>query len=97
MIALTLLSNNPVILVLLSDRILFQEIRLTNNQGGPSKVKIQDMVATICQYSSSPYRTAALAASMTDSGEGGDNADISLVIANSEIQLNEIYSRRSAL
>ena len=91
--AMTLLSNNPVILMLLPDRILFQEILLTNNQGGPSKAKIQDMVATRHQSSSSPYATAALAASMADSDDGGDNADISQAIANSEIQLNEIYGQ----
>lgn len=39
------LSNNPVILMLLPDRIFYQEIKLMNNQGGPSKAKIQDMVA----------------------------------------------------
>lgn len=44
--AMTYLSNNPVVLMLLPDRIYIQEIKLVNNQGGPSKAKIQDMVAT---------------------------------------------------
>jgi hypothetical protein len=39
--------------VLLPDRIYFQEIKLTNNQGSPSKAKIQDMVATRHPSSSS--------------------------------------------
>lgn len=43
--SMTLFSNNPVILMLLPDKILYQEIKLVNNQGGPSKAKIQDMVA----------------------------------------------------
>jgi E3 ubiquitin-protein ligase UBR4 len=43
--SMTLASNNPVILMLLSDRVYYQEIKLTNNQGGPTKAKIQDMVA----------------------------------------------------
>lgn len=43
--SMTLLSNNPVILMLLPDKILYQEIKLMNNQGAPSKAKIQDMVA----------------------------------------------------
>jgi E3 ubiquitin-protein ligase UBR4 len=44
--AMTLLSNNPVILMFLPDKIYIQEIKMTNNHGGPSKAKIQDMVAT---------------------------------------------------
>ena len=44
--AMTMLSNNPVVLMLLPDKIYVQEIKLVNNQGGPSKAKIQDMVAT---------------------------------------------------
>jgi hypothetical protein len=44
--AMNLLSNNPVVFMFLSDKILVQEIKMTNSQGGPSKVKIQDMVAT---------------------------------------------------
>ena len=44
--AMTYLSNNPVVLMLLPDKIYIQEIKLVNNQGGPSKAKIQDMVAT---------------------------------------------------
>jgi hypothetical protein len=44
--AMTLLSNNPVVLMILPDKIYIQEIKLLNNQGGPSKAKIQDMVAT---------------------------------------------------
>ena len=51
--AMTLLSNNPVVLMFLPDRIYFQEIKLTNNQGGPSKAKIQDIVATRHPSSSS--------------------------------------------
>jgi E3 ubiquitin-protein ligase UBR4 len=44
-LSMTLTSNNPVILMFLSDRVYYQEIKLTNNQGGPTKAKIQDMVA----------------------------------------------------
>ena len=44
--AMTYLSNNPVVPMLLPDKIYIQEIKLVNNQGGPSKAKIQDMVAT---------------------------------------------------
>lgn len=43
--SMSLLSNNPVILMLLPDKIYYQEIKLVNNQGAPSKAKIQDMVA----------------------------------------------------
>jgi E3 ubiquitin-protein ligase UBR4 len=44
-LSMTLLSNNPVVLMILPDKIYLQEIKLVNNQGGPSKAKIQDMVA----------------------------------------------------
>jgi hypothetical protein len=57
--AMTLLSNNPVVLMFLPDRIYFQEIKLTNNQGGPSKAKIQDIVATRHPSSSSSSSTQA--------------------------------------
>lgn len=42
---MTLTSNNPVIMMFLPNKVYYQEIKLTNNQGGPTKVKIQDMVA----------------------------------------------------
>jgi hypothetical protein len=64
--AMTLLSNNPVVLMFLPDRIYFQEIKLTNNQGGPSKAKIQDIVATRHPSSSS------------SSTQGGEKEDITI-------------------
>lgn len=50
--AMTYLSNNPVVLMLLPDKVYVQEIKLMNSNGGPSKAKIQDMVATRHQASS---------------------------------------------
>ena len=44
--AMTYLSNNPIILMILPDKIYVQEIKLINTQNGNSKTKIQDMVAT---------------------------------------------------
>lgn len=43
--AMTLITNNPVIFMFLPDKIFYQEIKLVNNNGAPSKAKIQDMVA----------------------------------------------------
>jgi E3 ubiquitin-protein ligase UBR4 len=41
-LAMTLISNNPVAIMIMPERILFQEIKLT----GSAKSKIQDMVVT---------------------------------------------------
>ncbi len=46
--------------MLLPDKIYIQEIKLVNNQGGPSKAKIQDMVATRhLSVSSTPPKSTA--------------------------------------
>ena len=55
---MTLSSNNPVVLMLLPDRVFYQEIKLTNNQGGPTKAKIQDLVAIRHVSSSSSVRNS---------------------------------------
>lgn len=77
--SMTLLSNNPVILMLLPDKIIYQEIKLVNNQGAPSKAKIQDMVA-IRHPSGGPSGDEADEASSTVPGassstETDSNAD----------------------
>ena len=80
--AMTLLSNNPVILMFLPDKIYFQEIKLTNNQGGPSKAKIQDMVATRHpSSSSSSSASVASASTITSTNEEDDNGDANEMVS----------------
>ena len=74
--AMTLLSNNPVILMFLPDKIYFQEIKLTNNQGGPSKAKIQDMVATR-HPSSSASSSSSSTATISSANEDDECGDAS--------------------
>lgn len=78
LLAMTLLSNNPVILMFLPDRIYYQEIKLTNNQGGPSKAKIQDMVATRHPSSSSiPVNSATSMASASTITSTNEDDEVS--------------------
>lgn len=44
-LAMSQLSNNPIVLMFKPDKIMYQEIKMVNNNGAPSKAKIQDMVA----------------------------------------------------
>jgi hypothetical protein len=86
--AMTLLSNNPIILMFLPDRIYYQEIKVTNNMGGPSKAKIQDMVATRHSSSvSSLYRS-----SLGGGGNGEDDEDVEDTLANGDSNNAELMA-----